>query len=59
MHHEDASFAADAPPRAAELLRTARGTRAQLSESDMAMPRHASPEARHVVAGLLDRAAQA
>ena len=57
MHHEDASFAADAPPRAAELLRTARGTRAQLS--DMAMPRHASPEARHVVAGLLDRAAQA
>ena len=57
MRHEDGTVCADAPARALELLRTARGTRAQLSS--MIMPRHADAETREVVSGLLDQAGTA
>ena len=55
LHREDASLCAGAPARASELLRKARGSRAQLSA--MIMPRHASAEAQDVVRALLDPAA--
>ena len=56
LHREDASLCVDASARAVELLRKARGSRAQLSA--MIMPRHASVEAQDVVHMLLDRVAE-
>ena len=53
LHREDASLCAGAPARASELLRKARGSRAQLSA--MLMPRHASAEAQDVVRVLLEQ----
>ena len=53
LHREDASLCAGAPARASELLRKARGSRAQLSA--MVMPRHANAEAQDVVRALLDQ----
>ena len=53
LRREDASLCAGAPARASELLRKARGNRAQLSA--MVMPRHASAEAQDVVRILLDQ----
>ena len=55
LQREDASLCAGAPARAVELLRKARGSRAQLSS--MVMPRHASAEAQDVVRALLDQVA--
>ena len=59
MHREDASAvscpAEGADARAVQMLRTARGTRAQLSA--MVMPRHAGAEAQDVVRALLDQVA--
>ena len=62
MHREDAAVSSaegegggEAPARAVQMLRTARGTRAQLSA--MVMPRHADAEAQDVVRALLDQAA--
>ena len=53
LQREDASLCVGAPARAVELLRKARGSRAQLS--DMVMPRHADAEAQDVVRALLDQ----
>ena len=54
LHREDASLCAGAPARASELLRKARGSRAQLSA--MVTPRHASAELEQdVVRVLLDK----
>ena len=55
LQREDASLCVGAPARAVELLRKARGSRAQLLS--MVMPRRASAETQDVVRALLDQVA--